>query len=331
MKLDGVGAVCIGRNEGERLRRCLESLVGRVAVVVYVDSGSTDGSVTLAESLGAEVVALDMSVPFTAARARNAGYRRLKESKPDIAYVQFVDGDCAVIEAWLERAVEHIASNDRFAVVCGRRIERSPESSVYNRLCDLEWRWNAAYGEIDAFGGDALVRAAAFDEVDGLDESLIAGEEPEFCFRLRERGWIVYRIDCDMTLHDAAMTRFGQWWKRAERAGHASAEAAWMHGASPERYGVRPTVSAWIWAIAVPISATVMSVVFFPWGLLSFAAYPLLAGKTAWFYARRGMRASDAALYAVNCVAAKFPNVRGHWTFFWKRIRGKRSTLIEYK
>ena len=69
----GIGVVVIGRNEGLRLERCLISLVGSAQKVVYVDSGSTDGSVQMALRLGVEVVELDMTIPFTAARARNEG------------------------------------------------------------------------------------------------------------------------------------------------------------------------------------------------------------------------------------------------------------------
>ena len=56
-----------------RLRQCLLS-VGS-ATIVYVDSGSTDGSIACAQSLGVESCPeLDLSIPFTAARARNAGF-----------------------------------------------------------------------------------------------------------------------------------------------------------------------------------------------------------------------------------------------------------------
>ena len=72
-----VGAVAIGRNEGERLRRCLTSLLQQIARVVYVDSGSRDDSVAVAQSLGVKVVVLDTSAPFSAARARNAGFDAL--------------------------------------------------------------------------------------------------------------------------------------------------------------------------------------------------------------------------------------------------------------
>src|SRR2546423_8064559 len=96
-----VGIIVIGRNEGERLRRCLASVVGKGMPVVYVDSHSADGSPDLARSMGAQVVDLDMSLPFSAARARNTGFERLKEIAPDVDYVQFVDGDCEVIDGWI--------------------------------------------------------------------------------------------------------------------------------------------------------------------------------------------------------------------------------------
>jgi glycosyltransferase involved in cell wall biosynthesis len=138
------GVVAIGRNEGERLRRCLESVVVAAERVVYVDSGSTDGSVELARGLGAEVVALDMSRPFTAARARNQGWRRLLEAEPALAYVQFVDGDCEVVAGWLDAGRAFLDAHDDVAAVAGRNRERFPERSIYNLLCDIEWGNGAA-------------------------------------------------------------------------------------------------------------------------------------------------------------------------------------------
>src|SRR5882724_8041171 len=131
-----IGVVAIGRNEGERLRRCLASVVGKVTAVVYVDSDSSDGSVALARSLGVQTVELDLSIPFTAARARNAGFARLQEVCPQVEFVQFVDGDCEVVAGWLERASQELEARPETAVVCGRRRERFPDASPYNRLCD---------------------------------------------------------------------------------------------------------------------------------------------------------------------------------------------------
>src|SRR5438270_7605806 len=84
-----VGVVAIGRNEGERLRACLVSARRDCAAVVYVDSGSSDDSVALARPLGVHVVELDLSTPFTAARARNEGFARLQQVEPDRDFVQF--------------------------------------------------------------------------------------------------------------------------------------------------------------------------------------------------------------------------------------------------
>src|SRR5262249_7481885 len=228
-----VGVVAIGRNEGERLQRCLDSVVGKAAAVVYVDSGSTDQSVVMARARGVATVELDMSIPFTAARARNEGFAKLLKVSPDVEFVQFVDADCEIVERWLEKAQEKLRARPDAAVVCGRRRERFPDASVYNQLCDLEW--NTPLGETDACGGDALMRVQALRAVGGYRASLVAGEEPELCLRLRSTGWTIQRIGAEMTLHDASMTRFGQWGKRAVRARHAFAQVSWLHRSGPRR------------------------------------------------------------------------------------------------
>ena len=180
-----VGIVAIGRNEGERLHRCLNSVVGRGLTLIYVDSGSTDGSIKLARNLGVEVVELDFSRPFSAARARNEGFERLCQINPEIRFVQFVDGDCEVADGWLDRAIRTLEDHFDVAVVCGRRRERFPERTVYNRLADLEW--DTAVGEAKACGGDAMMRVSAFQAAGGYDPTLIAGEEPDLCLRCAGR------------------------------------------------------------------------------------------------------------------------------------------------
>ncbi|MGB0440619.1 MAG: glycosyltransferase family 2 protein, partial [Paracoccaceae bacterium] len=207
-----VGAVVIGRNEGQRLIDCLTSMRGQVARIVYVDSGSTDGSQDAATALGAEVVGLDTSVPFTAARARNAGLDHLAAQGRVPGLVQFVDGDCVLDPEWITRAGAFLQDHPEVAVVCGRRRERFPEATVFNRLIDAEW--DTPIGEAKACGGDALMRFDALRDAGGYDPGLIAGEEPELCVRLRAAGWKVWRLEAEMTLHDAAISRVGQWWSR---------------------------------------------------------------------------------------------------------------------
>lgn len=320
-----VDAVVIGRNEGARLTACLASLHGRVRRLVYVDSGSTDGSVDRAQAAGAVVVALDLSRRFTAARARNAGLAALAAEPERARFVQFVDGDCEVREGWLGAALAAFDRHPAAVVVCGRRRERFPERSVWNRLCDREW--DTPSGLARACGGDALMRLDAVLAVGGFRDSLIAGEEPELCQRLRVAGGEVWRIEAEMTLHDAAMTRFGQWWQRQRRAGHAFAEGAALHGQGPDRHWVAETRRAALWGIALP-AAVLGAALVHPAGLLLGLAYPAQALRLAWRWRGEGRIGAEAALFSV---LGRFPEGLGVATYWLNRLRNRQAQLIEYK
>ena len=320
----------IGRNEGERLRRCLSSLAGRVTLVAYVDSGSSDGSVELAREMGFLTVELDRRLPFTAARARNEGFFRLLESAPGLEFVQFVDGDCEVVNGWLERAERELSADPGLAVVCGRRRERHPERSVYNLLCDLEW--DTPIGPATFCGGDALMRVEAVRAVNGYDPSLIAGEEPDLCYRMRRLGWRVVRIAAEMTVHDAAMTRFSQWWRRELRAGHAFAEGAARHGGESERYYVKNVVSNWFWGLGVPTAALALAI---PTVGLSFGFVLLVYARLCFRIYRaargRGLSPAHARRYGLFCTIGKVPQAIGQTLYWYRRITGRQGRLIEYK
>lgn len=327
---DLVGAVVIGRNEGARLERCLGSLVGAVSHIAYVDSGSTDGSLERARQMGLLTVDLDRSRPFTAARARNEGFFCLLAAHPGLQFVQFVDGDCEVATGWIARAERELSADPGLAVVCGRRRERYPERSVYNRLCDLEW--DTPVGPATACGGDALMRVAAVRALDGYDPSLIAGEEPDLCFRMRRVGWRILRIAAEMTIHDAAMTRLPQWWKRELRSGHAYAEGAARHGGESERYYVRNVVSNWVWGLGVPMTALGLAL---PTAGLSLGILVPAYGRL-WFRIYRAARKRNispehARLYALFCVIGKLPQALGQSLYWARRIAGRRAEIIEYK
>jgi GT2 family glycosyltransferase len=325
----GVGVVAIGRNEGERLRRCIGSLPADIGVVVYVDSGSTDGSVEFAREHGAEVVELDMSRPFTAARARNAGVERLQCVRPDVPWVQFIDGDCELADGWLDAALEVLATDPGVAVVCGRRRELSPHETPYNQLCDMEW--DTPVGEAEACGGDALVRLAALHEVGGYDETLIAGEEPEMCLRLRRAGYHIQRIDHEMTRHDAHMTRFSQWWLRNVRAGHAYAEGYHRHGRGPEAYNARAVRSNVAWGLALPVLSLGLSAPTFGGSFALLGLYRVLYRRVLRDRIARGDSPRQAALYARFTTLGKIPQAQGFLQFHHRRLTDGERKLIEYK
>ena len=321
-----IGVVVIGRNEGERLRKCLESVQKIADWVVYVDSGSIDGSVAMALGMGLGVVELDLSAPFTAARARNEGFNKLLELAPGLAYVQFVDGDCEVVGGWLETAAAFLNGHNDVAIVCGRLRERYPERSIYNLLCDIEW--DTPVGASRACGGIAMVRVGAFEDVWGYRADLIAGEEPELCVRLRAVGWKVWRLEAEMALHDAAMTRFGQWWKRALRGGYAFAEGAYLHGAPPERHWVRESRRAWVWGAMIPLATFAAVLGWGGWGFALLAIYPLQVVRLA----RRGGRSARENWWrALFLILGKFPEAIGQMKFLYRRLTGMKLGLIEYK
>ena len=312
-----VGVVVIGRNEGDRLIRCLASIGPSVACVVYVNSGSTDGSRDAARRAGAEVVELDLSRPFTAARARNAGVAAMRDAP---RFIQFVDGDCEILPDWIPTARSFLENQVDVGVVCGRRRERHPDASLWNRLIDAEW--DTPVGETAACGGDSMMRIAALRAVGGFNPNLIAGEEPELCLRLRREGWRVFRIDAEMTLHDAAITRLDQWWNRTRRGGHAAAEAAAMHGRSPEYHGVRQTLSALAWGAMLPLVILLGSLLT-PWALGLALLWPAQILRLR----QRG----DDWTTALFLILTKFPEAQGVIGYWVNRLTARRTALIEYK
>ncbi len=317
---DTVAAVAIGRNEGERLVQCLSSLTRQIPTVVYVDSGSTDDSIANAKAAGTHVLDLDLSQPFTAARARNAGRARLADIAPGIEFVQFIDGDCELQEGWIKAGLAAFAEDDRLAVVFGRRREKFREASLWNRLIDQEWDGPA--GEALACGGDSLIRVEALDAVEGYREDLIAGEEPEMCYRMRQLGWRIRRLDHEMTLHDAALTRVSQWWQRCRRCGHAYAEGATLHGVEPERYRVRQTLRSLFWGAGVPLAA-IFGAFFTPWAMLILLIWPLQMVRLT----LKGYERSRAVFLTLGMV----PEAQGAIGYFLSRLRGRKRVLIEYK
>ena len=324
--MNEIGVVIIGRNEGDRLRKCLESTSGKIHKCVYVDSGSSDDSVKLATEYGAEVIELDISIPFTAARARNAGFKRLIELEPSINYVQFIDGDCETRKDWISKAANFLDDNESVAMVCGRLRERNPEHSIYNWLCDIEW--DTPVGRTKACGGIAMVRVESFTQASGYMESLIAGEEPELCVRLRQFGWEIYRMDFEMAWHDASMTRFGQWWRRMIRGGYAFAEGATLHGDLPERHWVKESRRAWGWGLGIPVIIVIAVAILGYWGLVLITVYPAQVVRIA----LRSNRTSQENWWgAFFLVLGKFPEMFGQIKFFLQRLRSKKIQIIEYK
>lgn len=315
-----IAVVVIGRNEGERLRRCLATILGRGVPVVYADSASTDGSPALARSLGAEVVELDDSAPHTAARGRNAGVDYLLQNGHAPGLVQFVDGDCELADGWLERAARELDAHPKRAIVCGHLREKHRDSSVYARLCDMEWQ--GPVGPIEACGGIFMIRLDAFRQVGGFVPHQPAGEEPDLCARLRAAGWQVVRADAEMGVHDAGMTRFSQWWRRAVRAGYHHAQAASPQSAQRSWRSTRRLIATLVWTVGGPATAAAPLLTPAPWWargvvvVLVGAAYAALLVRIYRHRRSAGDTSADARVYSAFCLLAKCPELLGQIRFW---------------
>jgi GT2 family glycosyltransferase len=320
-----VGAVVIGRNEGQRLINCLASMQGEATRLVYVDSGSTDGSVEEARKVGAEIVLLDTSEPFTAARARNAGYQALATGPNPPDYIQFVDGDCTLEPGWLTHAAHALDETADIGIITGWRAEIHPQASVYNAMCDFEWHRPA--GDIDACGGDMMVRRSLFEKLDGFNPRVIAAEDDEFCVRVRKTNARVHRLPIPMTYHDAAMLRFTQWWQRAIRSGHGFAQVGDLH---PDHF-VNERRRVLLFGAVLPFLG-IVGAVLFPWLLLTvvliyFASYV----RTVEGLRKAGLGLKTALHHGVMLFLSKFPNLIGSMRYWKRKRRGWDMEIIEYK
>lgn len=326
-----VGIVVIGRNEGERLGECLKSVLRTGCPAVYVDSGSTDDSVATASHFGVDIVQLDPTRPFSAARARNEGFSCLLKNRPSIRLVQFVDGDCILLPGWIEAAIRALSEDSRRSAVIGGLLERNADASPYNRLCALEWR--RARGDLENygdFGGISMIWAEVFRELGGFRPDMIAGEDSELGVRMGLAGYKITKIDTPMATHDANMLNFRQWWRRAMRAGHAIGQRSDIHGRSAVRDCVRERNSTLFWGIALPLVVLLMALPTRGGSLYLLAAY-LMLGFRVWRYRTSlGDGSRDAFVYATFIVIGKIANAVGLVKFFLTKF-ARGCEINEYK
>jgi glycosyltransferase involved in cell wall biosynthesis len=333
MTTPAISVVVIGRNEGQRLARCLESIrqmrgFDEDIEVIYVDSASQDDSPALAASYGAEVIVLHAERP-TAALGRNAGWRVARAE-----FVLFLDGDTILHPDFVKAAREPMLQDASIVAVWGHRREIHPETSLFNRILDLDWVYAPGFTEF--CGGDVLMRRSALEEAGGYDGELIAGEEPELCRRMRANGHRVLHIDHPMTGHDMHMTRWNQYWKRAVRAGHAFAEISRRFRDSDDpswdsdrkRNLVRGVFWMASFAIVVAVSAIWLTIL--PIALWV-ALLLVLSLRSAWKARWKSKNALTLLLYGVHSHLQQVPICIGQLRYAVDQMRGNRRALIEYK
>lgn len=317
-----IAVVIIGRNEGERLVRCINSVLAQDVLAVYVDSASNDSSIANAQKAGIDFIELDATVPLSAARARNAGYDWLKKSQGSVRYVHFIDGDCELDPGWLDKAVKCLDEDLTIGALCGRLREKDRDRNIFSRLSDMGWY--IPPGEIEVCGGIVTIRSDIFEKLAGFDANLIAGEEPEFYLRLRSEGYRILCLDEEMGFHDSDIDSYYQWFTRSSRTGFAYANAKeWGYWQKERR-------SLIIWGGLLPL---IFLASLFPVPLLSVAIVLLYIFQVFRSYKSlnipygRGDRLTLASFFIID----KFSEFFGYLKYNWAKWCKKNQTIIEYK
>ncbi len=325
-----LSVVVIGRNEGDRLSKCLESVKQmnfpqEKTELIYVDSSSVDDSVQRAESLGAKVIQVDSS-HHTAALARNLGWK-VAEGE----FVLFLDGDTLLDRDFVAASLPKFSHPD-LGIIFGNRKEMCPKKSVYNRVLDLDWSMRMGY--TDMCGGDAIIRRTVLEQVNGYNSSLIAGEEPEMCNRMQEKGVLILHLNTTMTLHDLNMTSFSAYWRRCFRTGYTYASISHLTRSRPKVLWRKNSFHNFLKGSLLLFlfigSLSVLKVSFIPMTLF-FGILGLFVLRTAIKARSKTKDLLTCLLYGVHAHFQHIPMLFGQLTFWVDKWKNKARTLIEYK
>lgn len=306
-----LSVVVIGLNEEARLKESLESVFrcrpeGYDLEVIYVDSGSIDRSVEIANAIqGVEVLHLNSAQP-SAAKARNVGLRRARGR-----YVQLVDGDSVIQPRWMDAALAVLERTPEIACVFGQCIEMFPEQSIYMKVCELDW--HIPPGDHRLCGGNAMWRMSIIAAQGFFDETLRLGEEPDLCYRVRQQGGRVVCIDAPMVKHDLGIVRFGQYWRRGEKSGKAYLGLASRNWRNREKLWLREVLRNF----AEPLAWA--AIFLLGWrlgglaeGLLMLSGWWCIRGVWIGYAVRNRCRNfGDALMYGLHCQFLRLPLALG--------------------
>lgn len=329
-----LAVVVIGRNEGERLRRCLQSVEQMRKPeggfeCVYVDTASEDGSAELAEAMGIAAVRVFPENP-SAAYARNAGWRAVSAE-----FVLFLDGDSQIEGDFVVRALERF-EDPKVAIVWGRLREAYPAVSIYNRLMDVQWICLRTLPEGPSFYGTGigLVRRSALEAVNGFDNKMINGQNTEMGRRMQAIGYVILHVGVPMVRHDAEMLRLAHYWRRFFREGYSYARLLEVFRARKEPlFRFEFSAAFGLLMLAGPPLTLLAALAFRSWGVPA-AALLVLTGlivRTAARYRGRTANWADALLFGLHWHIKVIPNFLGHLAYHNDKRLGQTRGLMEYR
>jgi glycosyltransferase involved in cell wall biosynthesis len=213
------------KNEEKNIQMCLQSIANidypvDKYEVLLIDNGSTDNTVTVAQSFGINV---HIQPDLTIAGLRNFGARHASGN-----VLVFLDADCTVDPDWLISASVWLEDDD---VCCYGSPPEVPGNATW-----VQKSWYIVRGknqdvmEVEWLESmNMFVKSVIFDEINGFDETLITCEDYDLSLRLRQHGRIVAdrRI---RAVHHGEAASLSHFYKKESWRGTSNLKGLKQHG-----------------------------------------------------------------------------------------------------
>lgn len=160
--------------------------------VIVVDNGSTDDTVKLAINLGAIVYFEPLA---TIGNLRNIGAFHAKGQ-----ILVFLDADVYLTKEWqcqIEEVVRTITQEDEKLVTGSRCDVADPPSWIEKHWFQGMLKEKANYIN----SGHLIVSKQLFLKVGGFDETIVTGEDQDFCTRAKKNGAIIVNNSLLRVIH----------------------------------------------------------------------------------------------------------------------------------
>jgi len=237
-----VSIIIVNYNSGKFLHDCLQSLQTNISEevsyeVIVVDNASSDDSLAMIQSVNfkdqikgmhLEIIVSKENLGFS--KANNLGITNSKGR-----YVLFLNPDTIMFRDSLERMITFMdETKDAGAATCFLELANGelddgahrgfptpwnsfcyfsgiskmfPHSLIFNGY-NMGWKNLDKVHTVDAIvGAFMLVRRSAGEEISWWDEDyFFYGEDLEFCYQLKEKGWKIYFVPDAKVLHYKGVT-----------------------------------------------------------------------------------------------------------------------------
>lgn len=196
-----ISFIVIGRNEGWKLTKCLQSIFNTIHYndlnqyeILYVDSKSTDDSIKRVANFP-KVKIFSITGNYNSAIARNIG---AKESKGDALF--FIDGDMEIQEDFLPFVYSKNVGL-MYDFVTGQCIDYSYNYSgkllfkeTYNKLDFIDEQKSTV-------GGLFLIKRDLWFYVGGMKNKMQKSQDIDLAFRLAKQGFYLMKKNNLLAIH----------------------------------------------------------------------------------------------------------------------------------